>query len=308
MTLRFYDFEFNLLETENNVIKAKWAIYYNDIGTFEAHLPLTSKIVRVVAENRYLVAVQGRFSAIIVGKELRDELIIYGRTCNWLLSKRVSPAIEKLLAKPGTRAAEIALAAFGDVENFVAGDIADAAAAEFESREGLTSDIVSNCLAAGKLGHEVVFDYTNKRWVLNILRGNETDLILSEGHRNAYDAKISSDILDLATCGVYSEETEDGFVSASLPGDTEKTGIYRWEALLDGSTDAEAAVSLGKMCEKNEATLNVKGLAFGRDYALGDVVRIQVIKGEYRSTQKRRIKGVEVRMEQGICVEQPVFE
>lgn len=308
MTLRFYDFEFNLLESENNVFKAKWAIYYNDIGTFEAHLPLTSKIVGLVAENRYLVAVQGRLSAIIVGKELRDELIIYGRTCNWLLSKRVSPAIEKLSARPGTRAAEIALAAFSDVENFVAGDIADADVAEFESGEGLISDIVSDCLAAGKLGHEVVFDYTNKRWVLNILNGSETELILSEGHRNAYDAKISSDILDLATCGVYNEETEDGFVSTSLPGDTERTGIYRWEALLDGSTATEAAVSLGKRCEKSEATLNVRGLAFGIDYALGDIVRIQIIKGKYRTTQKRRINGVEVRTEQGVCIEQPVFE
>lgn len=308
MTLRFYDFEFNLLESENNVIKAKWAIYYNDIGTFEAHLPLTSKIVGLVAENRYLVAVQGKLSAIIVGKELRDELIIYGRTCNWLLSKRVSSAIEKLSAKPGTRAAEIALAAFSDVENFVAGDVADAGATEFESGEGLISDIVSDCLATGKLGHEVVFDYTNKRWVLNILSGSETDLILSEGHRNAYDAKISSDILDLATCGVYNEETEDGFVSASLPGDTERKGIYRWEALLDGSTATEAAVSLGKKSERSEATLNVRGLVFGIDYALGDVVRIQIIKGKYRTTQKRRISGVEVRREQGVCTEQPIFE
>ena len=175
MTLRLYDFEFNLLEVENNVIKAKWAVYYNGIGSFEVHLPLTSKLAKVVVDNRYLVAVWDRFSAIIVGFEMTDELVLFGRTCNWLLSKRISPGVVQTTAFPGKYAAEIALSAFSDTENFVLGSVPESQEESIEYSDGQTSKIVADCLALGGLGHEVCFDIKNKRWVLNILKGDEND-------------------------------------------------------------------------------------------------------------------------------------
>lgn len=308
MTLRLYDFEFNLLEVENNIIKAKWEIYYNQVGTFQAHLPITSRLVKIVTENRYLVAVQGEFSAIIVGIELEDELVLYGRTCNWLLTKRVSPGFDAITAYPGAYVAGIALDAFSDTENFVPGDCPDSEETELEGEEGLTSAIVSDCLMQGELGHEVVFDIKNKNWVFNILKGHDNDLVLSEGHRNAYETKCTFDIIDLATCGVYKENTDEGPVTKTVIKDPEMTGIYRWEARLGAGSETEAKAALSKLSGNNEITLNVRNLSFGKDYCLGDTVRVQVIKGDYRSTEKKRIKGVEVRIEQGVYLEKPVFE
>ena len=77
---------------------------------------------------------------------------------------------------------------------------------------------------------------------------------------------------------------------------------------LSGKNQNEADVSLSKRAEKNEITLKVKGARLGEDYSLGDIVRVQIIKGIYRSTVRRRIVGVEVRFEQGISDEQPIFE
>lgn len=308
MTLRLYDFEFNLLEVENNVINAKWIVYYNGIGTFQAHLPITSKLVKIVTENRYMVAVQGKFSAIIVGKELEDELVLYGRTCNWLLTKRISPGFDAITAYPGAYAAQIALDAFSDTENFVMGDCPDSEETRLESREGYTADTVSDCLALGNLGYEVVFDIKNKKWVFNVLKGSENDLILSEGHKNAYETKCTFDIIDLATCGVFTENTDEGPVTKTVTKDPEMTGIYRWEARLGTGSETEAKAALSKLSENNEITLNVRNLTFGKDYCLGDTVRVQIIKGDYRSTEKKVIKGVEMRMEQGVYLEKPVFE
>lgn len=308
MTLLFYDFEFNLLLAEPKLVRSKWTVYFNGVGSFEAHLPLSSEAVRLVTDNKYLVAVQDGLSAIIVGMELKDELVIYGRTCNWLLSKRITPEFEAVTGKAGALAKGFVSTAFSDVENFVSGTIYEGDSIEFESRQATTLEVVTNCLGQEKLGHRVSFDILAKQWVFDVLKGSENDLIMSEANKNAYDTRILADILDLATCGRFYQETESGFESTVLEGDKQKTGIFRWEAELDGKTSGEAAVSLGKMAEKNEITLKARNAVFGKDYDLGDIVRVQIIKGEYRTTVKKRISGVEIRFVQGACGEQPIFE
>ena len=65
-----YDFEFNLLLAEPSVIKSRWVVYYNNVGTFEAHLPISSELTEIVSKNSYLVVKQHGLSAVIVGKEL----------------------------------------------------------------------------------------------------------------------------------------------------------------------------------------------------------------------------------------------
>ena len=107
-----YDFEFKLLLLEPDIIKSRWVIYYNDVGTFEAHLPLTSELVEIVSNNQYLVVFQNGFSAIVVGYQLSDELVLYGRTCNWLLTKRITPKFEKTSVYPGDAAASFVTTAF----------------------------------------------------------------------------------------------------------------------------------------------------------------------------------------------------
>lgn len=308
MTLLFYDFEFNLLLAETKVISSKWTVYYNGVGSFEAHLPLTSEVVGLVTDNRYLVVVQDGLSAIVIGKELRDELIIYGRTCNWILSKRITPEFQSVSGSAGQLASGFVGTAFSDVENFVTENSDIGEVIDFESKQSTTLNVVVDCLNQSKLGHKVTFDTSEKRWVFDVLKGNENDLIMSEANKNAYNTVISADILDLATCGRFYQETEDGLVSTVYEGDTEKTGIYRWEAELDGKSSSEAGVSLKKMAEKNEVTLTARGAVFGKDYALGDIVRVQIIKGSYRTTVKKRISGVEIRFEQGAGGEQPIFE
>ena len=303
-----YDFEFNLLLAERGIIRSKWIVYYNDVGTFEAHLPITSKLTKIVSENPYLVVKQHGLSAIIVGKELSDELVLYGRTCNWLLTKRITPEFLIDTVFTGDTASQLVKEAFSDVENFHIGTVVSGDEAELEIKEGTTKDAVCKCLSLSSLGHELCFDEKEKKWEFNILSGKNNSLILSEAHKNAYDTSVSWDILDLASCGIYDKETEDGYQRTTLSGDTEKTGIYRWEAKLSGETEEEAKISLGKLCENTRISMTAQDIFWGKDYALGDVLTLQIIKGSYKKTEKRRVIGVEISERQGVYEEQPVFE
>ena len=118
MMLLFYDFEFNLLYVETKISSARWSLKHAGIGTFEAHIPLSSELLALNSENEYLVAVAGGLSAIIVGYQVEDDLAIFGRTCNFLLSKRVTPAFSLLSGHSGELAKGFAENAFSDVENF----------------------------------------------------------------------------------------------------------------------------------------------------------------------------------------------
>ncbi len=308
MTLFIYDFEFNLLLAETGIIKSRWVVYYNDVGTFEAHLPITSELTRIVSENQYLVVKQHGLSAIIVGKELGDELVLYGRTCNWLLSKRITPEKTLSTAYSGDMAKEMVQTAFSDVNNFTILNAPQGSKVEFECRQSITLNSVRDCLKLSNLGHELCFNEKTKVWEFSVLEGTESELILSEAHRNAYNTKISWDILDLATCGVYDKKTDSGYTSTNITGDTEKTGIYRWEATLLGETENEARINLEKLTHKNKIFMTTDGISWKKDYALGDVVRLQIIKGEYRTTEKKRVSGVEITTRQGEYSEQPIFE
>ena len=65
MVIRFYDFKFNLIHISPEFISSSWNVYFNKDGTFEAHFPINSEVLSVVTENKYLVACQDGFSAII---------------------------------------------------------------------------------------------------------------------------------------------------------------------------------------------------------------------------------------------------
>lgn len=308
MTLFVYDYEFNLLLAETGIIKSRWVVYYNDVGTFEVHLPITSELTKIVSENPYLVVKQHGLSAIIVGKELGDELVLYGRTCNWLLSKRITEKVDKENVYAGSVVQEMVEDAFSDVSNFTISTIHGENRVDFEYRQSKTLDAVRECLKLSNLGHELCFNEKTKNWEFNVFQGAERDLILSEAHRNAYDTKISSDILDLATCGVYNKKTSSGYTSTKITGDAEKKGIYRWETMLSGETANEAKMDLGKFAEKNKISMTTDEILWKRDYGLGDIVRLQIIKGAYKKTERKRISGVEITTRQGEYSEQPIFE
>lgn len=209
--IRFFDFNFKLLHTENEFLSSNWTVYYNDIGTFEAHFDLKSDTLPIVMENDYLVAVQGNLSAIIVGKKVADELIIYGRTCNWLLTKRITDVFESTTGTIDDLLNEKVKKAFPE-DSLLAQDILSNPPTITISRDDKceTFSFVQECLQLASLGHKLEFDPVNFKWIFKILKGNEDNpLVISNVNRNAYDVSTESDLLNLCTQGWYKKQYQN---------------------------------------------------------------------------------------------------
>lgn len=312
--IRIYDFEFNLLHIENRFTSSNWRVMYNDVGTFETHFDLDNDVVPIILGNKYLVAVQGNQAAIITGKLAINDLTVFGRTCNWILSRRVTPDFTKNDTAE-VIARELVTDAFSDVANFTLGDLAGFSTPInfWRNTYNPTHEVIRDCMLNDNGGHEVTFDTVNKQWVFRCLKGVELPLIISEDNRNAYDTEYSEDMLNHYTAGWYEThpEIDDGEIVTDwiyLPGDTSKTGIYRWETRLTGETESEANSDLKNKRYEEKVLAKLYNLKYGTDYNLGDTVRIQVKKGAFKTTVQRRITGVNLWYEHNNIGEQPIFE
>ena len=76
---------------------------------------------------------------------------------------------------------------------------------------------------------------------------------------------------------------------------------------MPDETEAEAAISLAVKKENAEISLKLRNLKLGRDYNIGDIVRIQIIRGNWRTTVKNRIVGVRTSNKGGFSEEIPIF-
>lgn len=314
--IRLYDFEFNLLHIEPRCISTRWTLYFNDVGTLEAHFLPDEEIVRLILEKKYLVIEEKGKFAIITGYVMQENFTVYGRTCNWLLSKRAVNKFDKITGTADSITRGIVNTAFADVDNFALGNPLEITETiEFsKDSSALASDVVTECLKLQNCGHRLEFDVENKRWLYCNIQSRQNNLILSAANKNAYGIEFSYDLLDLADCGYYEKKVKntdsdsETAVTTYLSDENTKTGIYRWEAILTGSEESEAENNLKSKAAKDEVTLSTRNVKYGDDYALGDILRVQIIKNGLRSNVKKRVSGVEIVHRSGSCSEQPIFE
>ena len=209
--IRFYDFEFNLLHIENFFISSNWSFYYSNIGQFEAHFDLDSDTVPIIMNHEYVVVVQGDKAAIVTGKMLAEDLAVFGRTCNWILTRRTTPKFGHRMGTAVTLARNILADAFGDIPNFIveAGGPESKEIEFWRNTAHPTFEVVKDCLDNDKIGHEVLFDIQNKQWRFRMTRGVFRPLMVSESNRNAYETEYSGDLLDYYTGGWYEQPLKD---------------------------------------------------------------------------------------------------
>lgn len=318
---RLYDFEFNLLYIENECMSAEWYFKYNGIGTFEGHFKLNGERIRILDENPYIVIIQGDYQAIITGRQIiGNELILYGRTVNWLLSKRVTPKFSTYRLDIGTNAEDIARwavkSAFADVDNFV---LADRIGLEYSGHfwrnvYNPTSDVIADCLKNAGAGHRLVFDRDTKTWIFSIYKGTQNPLTISVGNKTAYSMVYDEDLQDYCSGGWYeASEGEEGnseseSIWKNISNDDGKTGIYRWESVISASSESEVRSILKKREKTKDCQLKSSGVRYGVDYNLGDTVRVQYEYGDYKVSKKQRISGVRIWLECANEGQLPTFE
>ena len=220
--VRIYDYEFNLLHIEHDIISCNWTLYDNKIGTFEMHFPLTSRLSGIALSRPYLVAVQGSKQAIITGRQADTEGVLYGRSCSWILTRFcIADQFDTdSLYDAGTIAAKdaqtacryIVNKAMAGVANFVVlTNSTDTFGDVYVENKGVTSafDLISDCLDKDGAGHEVRFDVKNKRWTFRPSKGAELSVVLSDSNRNTYETEYTEDSQNYYTGGWYEQEMTD---------------------------------------------------------------------------------------------------
>lgn len=90
-------------------------------------------------------------------------------------------------------------------------------------------------------------------------------------------------------------EKQPETVWVHLGGESGRQGADRWDAVLSGVMTEDAARSaLAERTVRTSADGEVRRAEYGRDYLVGDTVRLQIETGAFRKTVRRRITGVNI--------------
>lgn len=321
--IRLYSFDFDLLAIESRLIGFDWTILLNGAGKFSAQLNANSDLVNTVLENRYLIATQGDRQAVITGIRIRGgEAQIFGRTPNWLMSRRVVKEFSaELLAQQGkipnksaeTIARYIAKQAYLDVPEFVLADTVGITKEVEISRDTrcAASEVIEECLSEADAGYSLAFDPAGRRWVFSVIKGSERPLIISELNKNAYDTVYEEDLSNYM-CGGWYEliyPVSGGYehVWHYVEKDAER-GMRRWECMLGSGRGGLFSPTVTDRRHEKRLYCAVSGLKHGHDYRLGDIVTLQKQVGERLIAKRQRIVGVRIYKSADASGEQPIFE
>ena len=286
--VRIYDFEFNLLHTEHDISSCNWSLYDNAIGTFEMHFSLESALTKIVAENRYLVAVQGEKQAIITGRQFGKEGVLYGRSCNWILTRFCvceefdlndlfdSGRISSKDAQ--TVCSYLIRQGMGDIENFIFEENATSEFGEvFLQNQRVTTvfELVQQSMKQAGGGHRVYFDIKEKQWKFSLVQGKELPVILSEDNRNAYESEYMADLQNLFVGGYYEQTMTD-------KGDWDIYNNSPW--LVNGQASNYATGY--KVCLDKELTGHSQLKQFGITFYDGDYIVCTTADGKWQKASE----------------------
>lgn len=307
MDLRFYDWEGKLLCIVPRMESVNWRVHYNEVGTLEVHMNVDSPQAKTIMENKYMIAICGKLQAVVVMKTIeKHELIVFGRTLNWLLQKRVvmPPEGEKTrniineVKKCIPRYMYIGTIPSGAKE---AEDVIERSGAE------VAGTAVENLLKLANLGHAVRLEKQSDgtvRYIFDVLEGKETEIVLSEDLRNVQELVYTDDMLDYCSAGYYLKDE----VWTEYVKDSTKEGIYRFEGVLDSDNRTDAGNEFNELRWKRVCEGKVKVLKLFKDYELGDIIKIKFKRGSFSVTTKYRITGVHIWYEGESEGEEPEFE
>lgn len=323
--IRIYDMDFNLLLIENKIISSNWSVYFNSVGSFEIHLFLDAEAAETIlnnldySKNKIPVITQGDLQGVVTGIRIADDFTVYGKTCNWFLSRKIVPKFKSTdyfeVCNPEELARKLVSDAFLKQENFVLGEKIGLSNIEnfWRNTYNPLSEVVQDLLLTKNAGHNVCFDVKNKRWVFDIIPANEPQTILSEANKNAFNTEYTYNINDCFSSCWY--EQEQDFVEGEFPDPIwtkldkeEKKGIFEFECISYATVESEAKSFLDTKTKESEIISEISGLKVGEDYKLGDILRVQFCKGNILRTEIKQISGLNLGWEEGNETKQVILK
>ena len=366
---KIYDFDLNLLTVSSGATTANGFLYFNDIGTLELHFPLTDKICDIVLDNKYLIISNKYFTGVITGIQIKAEFIIYARSLNWLLSKKVTPFFEAENKNIFEIIKSKILEVYSQIENIEVKTSDEFSDIDYKTEQyTATFDTIKELLGKDNAGHNFYIDFSNKKYIFECFKRKENSIVLSESFRNAYDMAFDTDILNLFQNGYYQQNFQnmgdwnadtneptlrdlqklnyEKFYKVTVAGtrfdinfsendyivcesengkwekateqpengkwkkittETDLPQILTFESVLSGNIKQDAEKDLKEKAEvKSMSASSI--LKYNKDYLLGDIIKVQMKKGDFAFTKKAVINGVNFYFDGTKNGEKPILE
>lgn len=312
MDIRFYSMDLVLKHILPNRSKNKACLSsnarfdFNGDGYFELDFKDTELQALLTAEPDLLI-VWGEFQGFVTGYNFTGKKKkIFGMHLNGLLSHEVVDDLTEPVA--------------ADAETLIYDKITEIQSAgrlswlnlkpvkgifnktvEFFKNACVTANKwVQELLALDNAGYKISADLTERKFYFELLSRRESTLIVSESLKNAYDITIDYNSKKTATGGFYKNDTDTWqYVQLS-----EADGISRRDTILSATNEADARRELEASRSAVTVSALTRRIAFGADYILGDIIRMQTECGMSR----KFIKSVLVSSEGASYIESPEFE
>ncbi len=207
----FYDFDFNRLADFNRFISFNIEKKYCGYGTAEIHYSLAdSEIITLLEENPYVFFVAGENAVIVTGWRVGEDIAVFGRTPEWLLTRR---GIEEMSFDSATAEVIVRNAVSLAAGDFVMlGEFAGLGTVQKYSTDKVRVlyDVVCEVLSGQNLGFRIAADTSLKQFVFSVYQGQESLCMISPSNRTAYDMTYTVEKQDMATnSGWYEQRYTD---------------------------------------------------------------------------------------------------
>ncbi len=240
----FYDFDFNRLGEFPRCISFNATRKYCGFGTAEIHFSLEETEVIILLENNpYLFFVAEGIWAVVSGWKIGEDIAVFARTPEWLLTKRGSPALSYTDETSENIVRSVVLDVAGD---FLAmGEmVGDKETMDYSTTDvRVLHDVVCEVLEARHLGFSVVPDISQKRFVFRVYSGTERTILISKSNRTAYDMEYVAEKQNMVcNSGWYQRRFEDmgGWDAAknspSLKNEREEN-VFRFYKITSGHSN-----------------------------------------------------------------------
>lgn len=307
--ITFYDLNFNRLyilpqfAINKGYISAYAQKDFNGVGSLEVVF-IDNDLKKLVKQYRdnLMIEWNGFFGILSAYRDEPKGVRITGDSLNGLLKRIVIPSTATTLT--------------GNVEEIVFSALRSAASwlvrgesknfekvVNYSSDTYKTADVyISDLLKLDKAGYEIKPDFEGRQFVFEVLKSNEIDLLLSTNNKNAYDVSEVYINRSVAYGGWYPKKVDNETSWEYITLDDSLTGVFKKDTVLKAKTEAEAYQELRSLIAESEMELKTRGVTYGTDYVLGDIVRVQ----NDDVAEKKHITGVIMSQENGY-IENPIF-
>lgn len=306
----FYDFNLDkLYELPNfgvnkGYISVNVTFEFNDAGSLE-FVFIDEKLQEIIKQHENaLIVVWRDFHGFMTSYQFDNRCRVTGMSLNGLLHRIVIPQTVTTLS--------------GDVETLARAAIADNAPwltlgseKYFETEVKYSTDTyktadeyIRELLKLDNAGYRVYADFAKKKFMFEVLKSEERELMLSTNNRNAYDFTETYINKGLAYGGWYKQEQADDTdpVWTYITLDDTLSGVELIDTVLSATNEDEAMQELKAKSAKREIDLKTQKLTRGVDYNIGDIVRVQ----NGGTATKKRVTGFNMSKEKGF-IENPIL-